>query len=150
MIMKRVYMALILCTVVLSACSPLSGGVIDQNRQKWQNSNITHYRFDLSVSCLCSFIQHMPLSIEVENRNLISMSYRDGTPLTDYEKGTFGQYDTIDALFIFTKDSIAKADEIHVQYDPKYGYPSNVQIDFIKNAVDDEMMLTVDNFEALP
>jgi hypothetical protein len=37
-----------------------------------------------------------------------------------------------------------------VEYDPTYGFPTNVQIDFIKNAADDELSLFVPSFERLP
>jgi hypothetical protein len=36
-----------------------------------------------------------------------------------------------------------------VFYDPTYGFPSQVSIDYIKRAVDDELGLQVSNFEVL-
>jgi hypothetical protein len=148
--MKRICATLALFAVLLSACSLQANAELTRDLQKWQISNITHYRFDLSVACFCAFSQRMPLAIEVQNGKVTSMKYNDGTPVIDQEQKMFEQYGTIDALFNFTRESIAKADEIQVQYDPKYGYPSSVKIDFIKNAVDDELGLTIQSFEPLP
>jgi hypothetical protein len=50
------------------------------------------------------------------------------------------RYGTIDRLFSELKvDLDGKADEISVTYDPMDGYPSQVIIDFMKQAVDDEL-----------
>jgi hypothetical protein len=37
-----------------------------------------------------------------------------------------------------------------VSYDPAYGFPQTANIDVIKEAVDDELSLTVSSFETLP
>ena len=42
------------------------------------------------------------------------------------------------------------ADEVIVKYDQTYGFPTDVTIDFEKQATDDELYLTLSNFEKLP
>jgi len=37
-----------------------------------------------------------------------------------------------------------------VTYDSTYGYPVEINIDFIKNAIDDELYLSASEFEVLP
>jgi hypothetical protein len=37
-----------------------------------------------------------------------------------------------------------------VTYDATYGFPTEMSIDFIKEAADDELYFTVSGFEALP
>lgn len=147
--MKKLLVSAILFVILLSACSPPANLELTRNQEKWQMANISHYRFRLAVSCFCPFSQRMPLAIEVENGRVVSMVYSDGTPVPDNEREFFAQYETINALFGYTKDSIAKADEIQIQYDGAYGFPSGVQIDFIKNAIDDELSLYVQSFEPL-
>ncbi|MFM8424819.1 MAG: DUF6174 domain-containing protein [Chloroflexota bacterium] len=55
----------------------------------------------------------------------------------------------MDLLFAELKSEMAEAEELTVAYDPQYGFPSEVWIDRIKLAVDDEMSLQVTNFEVL-
>jgi hypothetical protein len=91
----------------------------------------------------------MPLTIEVQDGKAISMAYNDGSPVPEADRSIFAQYETIEDLFNFTQDAISRADEIHVTYDSTYGYPSIVQIDFVRNAADDELDLTVQSIEPL-
>src|SRR5262249_48797285 len=111
--------------------------------------NLSHYRFELTVSCFCAFTQRMPLTIEVQGGKVVSMTYNDGSPVPEADRQIFASYETIDGLFNFTQDAISKADQIKVEYDSTYGYPSDVQIDFVKNAADDELYLTVQSLEPI-
>ena len=148
--MKGLCVTVIIFSILISACTPLSITDLTHHEQNWKNNNISHYRFDLSVACFCAFSQLMPLSIEVVNGKILSMNYNNGDLVTGNEQIMFEEYKTIDALFNFTRASIATADEIHVKYDLKYGYPSNINIDFIKGAMDDELGITVQRFVPLP
>ena len=41
------------------------------------------------------------------------------------------------------------ADEVTVKYDATYGFPTEATIDVVKEAIDDELYLTISNFEEL-
>ncbi len=148
--MKKTLFLFFITALLFSACAPLQDSELSQNREKWRTANISHYRFELSVGCFCPFGQQMPLTIEVQNGQVVSMAYNDGSIVPENERKSFEQYETIDALFDYTASVIGKADEIKINYNPTYGFPSNVQIDFIKNALDDELWLSVQSFEPLP
>lgn len=148
--MKKTLLILTFFTIILSACSPLAGSELDRNRQKWIRAGIHHYRFEINVGCFCAFTQRMPLTIEVKDGLLLSMAYSDGKTVPQDERQPFANYQTIDSLFDFTASAISDADQIQIEYDPKYGYPASVQIDFIRNAADDELSLSIVSFEVLP
>jgi hypothetical protein len=148
--MKKI--TLLLLALILTACSAGTKSEYDTNLEKWQNANIDHYRFSLSVICFCPGTDKMPLDIEVQNDEVVSMTYADGTPVPadDVQLEFFSSYATIDRLFSELKTNLdGAADEVTVTYDPTYGYPAQVNIDMIKEAIDDELYLTVSNFEAL-
>jgi hypothetical protein len=145
---KLIYLTLF--TMLLSACLPPANPELGRNREKWRAASISHYRFSLFVGCFCPFTQRMPLTIEVREGRVVSMTYSDGAAVPDADRPMYAQYETIDALFSFVRDAISRADEIHIAYDPDHGFPSSVQIDFIKNAMDDELALNVQSFETLP
>ena len=94
----------------------------------------------------------MPLVVEVLNGNVVSMIGADGVVIaeTDPSYGTFTQYATIDHLFSELEADLNDADEITVTYDPTYGFPTDINIDFIKEAMDDELYLSASGFEPLP
>ncbi len=148
--MKNIIIFLTLAALLLSSCSILPNRDFNSASLRWQNSNVSHYRYNLSVGCFCGFTDRMPLTIEVSNGAAQSMVFSDGTPVPQEQRQYFDRYSTIDSLFSFTGESLHKADEVKVAYDPTYGFPSNVQIDFYKNAVDDELALSVTDFQPLP
>ena len=148
--MKRTLLVPALVAIVLAACSPFARPELSRARERWQAAHVNHYRYKLNVGCFCGFTEKMPLTIEVKEGQLVSMSYQDGSPVSAQDAPMFAQYETIDALFDFTEESMARADEMKAEYDATYGFPSEVQIDFIKNAADDELTLSVSDFEPLP
>lgn len=157
--MKKFF--LITLVLVLAACSaaptePATPPTVPPlaERQTWEEAGISHYRFELTLSCFCAFRDQMPLTIEVKDGKVVSMTGVDGEAIAsdDINYEFFLQYATIDALF--TKIETAKADpeagEVTVTYDPTLGYPVDAAIDYIELAADDEMYFTISGFEALP
>lgn len=146
---------LILVALVLAACSVAAGATgdrseIEQNKEKWQNANISHYRYDLTLSCFCAFNEDMPLLIEVQDGQVVSMEFQSGKEIDSSLLELFNKYTTIDRMFAeLEADLNGAADKVTVEYDATYGFPTKADIDFIEEAIDDELYLTVANFEAL-
>jgi hypothetical protein len=143
---------LILLVFILTACSFGARSELDRNRQTWQDSGITHYRFALFVGCFCPFRDEMPITIEVQNGEVISMNTVDGTLIaaTDQNYETFSHYATIDRIFSTLEAGLkGDADEVTVTYDPTHGFPIKIHFDYIKAALDDELSLTIADFEVL-
>ena len=42
------------------------------------------------------------------------------------------------------------ADKVIVEFDPAYGFPTKAAIDFLEEVIDEELSLTITNFEELP
>lgn len=150
--MKKI--ALLLFIVVLVACSGLGqGDELSQNRQKWQDANITHYRFQLTVGCFCPFGDQNPFTVEVQNGEIISMVNTNGENISDADPMNefIIKYATIDRLFSeLDSDSVRDADKLTVTFDSVYGFPTEINIDFIERAMDDELYLSASAFEPLP
>jgi hypothetical protein len=94
----------------------------------------------------------MPLTIEVQDGEVVSMTYVDGTPVAaeDPQFEFYSGFSTMDRIFSELKaDLDGAADEVTVKYDSVYGFPADVTIDRIKEAIDDELYLTVSDFEVM-
>lgn len=145
---------LILLTLIVfvTACSFGTSTELEKNRQTWQDSGITHYRFSLNIGCFCAFRDQMPITVEVQNGEVISMTYPDGSLVagTDPNYETFSRHATIDRIFSELEAGLAGgADEVTVTYDPIHGFPNDIYFDYIKAAADDELSITASNFEVL-
>ena len=135
--------------IVFSACS--NGSAFQQNQKKWDGQNINHYRFTVAVSCFCPFAG-VNVTYEVLNGQVLNESVQstfgdqiDTAQVSDF----YRSYNTIEKVFDYVDGAIKEADETTIEYDPTYGFPSTVSVDWIKQAVDDEMYLTLSNFEEL-
>jgi hypothetical protein len=147
---------LIFMTLVLAACTAVGSAMgnqseIEQNKEKWENANISHYRYHLSITCFCIFSQEMPLIIEVQDGEVLSMEYQSGNEIDATSRELFEKYATIDRFFAELEAGLnGAADEVTAKYDETYGFPTEVTIDFVKEATDDELYLNLSNFEELP
>ena len=146
---KLILLALI---VILTACSFGAPTELEKNRQAWQDSGITHYRYSLNIGCFCAFRNQMPIAVEVQNGEIVSMTYPDGTLVakTDPNYETFSKHATIDRIFSDLEAGLdGGAEQVTVTYDSAKGFPNNMYFDYIKAAADDELSITVSNFETL-
>ncbi len=136
--------------IVLSACG--SGTAFQQNLDKWEGQNINHYRFTLVVGCFCPFAG-AEVTYEVLNGQVVTESIKpavDRPDEPDRISEFYQPYNTIEKVFGYVGKTLNEADETTIAYDPTYGFPTTVSVDWIKQAMDDEMYLTLSNFEPLP
>ena len=148
--MKKI--TLLLLALILAACSA-GGSELSRNQSKWQDANVTHYRFQLSVGCFCLFRSQMPLTVEVKDGEVVSMIDVNGEafPMDDPMSELVMKHATIDRLFSeLGSDAVQEADNLTMSFDPTYGFPVEVAIDYIELAADDELYLSVSAFEPLP
>jgi uncharacterized protein DUF6174 len=152
---------LLVLTLVLSACTTLARAgepksEVEQARDKWQAADISHYQVNVDVSCFCAFRDEMPLIVEVKDGEVISLKSATGKELNSTNLQYYERYLTIDKLFseiekgFKSEGSEDAADKIEVQYDETYGFPTTINIDFVEQAIDDELYITVSDFQKLP
>ena len=148
--MKTKFIPLFFALVLmLSACG--GGSAFQQNQEKWEGQNIDHYQFTVAVSCFCPFA-NVEVTYEVQNGQVVSQSVQSSpdNPVDEAQVSDFYQsYNTIEKVFDYVGEAVRDADETTIEYDPTYGFPTDISIDWIKQAIDDEMYLTISNFEPL-
>jgi hypothetical protein len=148
--MKKII--LITLIFILAACSA-GGSELSRNQQKWQDANITHYRFELSIGCFCVFRDQMPLTVEVLDGQIVHMAAVDGTLVLDTDQNYefYAPHATIDLLFAEIDAAVKDgADSVTVTYDATYGFPTEIAIDQSQEIADEEMYYSISGFEALP
>lgn len=143
----------VLLAALLTGCAALVGQASSENgsaQEKWQDANISHYRYELGIGCFCIFSADMPLVIEVQDGKVVSMEYKNGKEIDAASLEIFQKYETIDKIFAELEKAQSEAERVEVTYDDKYGFPTQATIDQAQMAADDELYLTISNFQALP
>jgi hypothetical protein len=137
---------------VIAACTTGAPSEFERNAAKWEDAGVTHYSYSLFIGCFCPFAQDMPLIIEVKDGEMVSITRFDGTSIetTDPAYETYVSYATIDRIFLKLETALSgEAEDVVVAYDSVYGFPANIAIDYIKEAIDDELSLQISNFVVL-
>ena len=117
-------------------------------RARWAATNADNYVFEFRRSCFCAPDFVRPVRIEVLDGVVSSAVYVDTEePISPPPTSV----PTIDDLFDEIQDAVdGMAFSIVADYDADMGYPTSVSIDYIENAIDDEMAFTVSSFELTP
>jgi hypothetical protein len=144
---KTLSIVLLILTLTLSACGAKSE--LGKNREKWDSMGVAHYRFELTISCFCPFMDVMPVTVEVKDGQIVSLTDVNGQPLSEEFRASFEKAATVEGLFAVAEENLSNADQVDVTYDAKYGFPASIVVDRIKMAVDDEIAYYVGAFKVL-
>lgn len=118
-----------------------------QARAQWASESPATYSFVFRRSCFCGTEFVRAVRIVVADGTVVSAVFADdGSPI----QTPLAEVPTIPDLFDEIEAAIAsRADRMDVAYDEAYGYPVDVSIDFIEQAIDDEMFFQVSEFDVL-
>ncbi len=129
--------------------SPAVAADIAPNYQRWNEAGIRDYRFSLMVGCYCPMAAIMPITVEVRDGTVVTLTDANGVEvaLDDAGAGFFMKYTTIDGIYAeLTSARFGEADKLTITFDPTYPVPATVSADFIEMAVDDELYLGISGF----
>lgn len=144
---KTLLIVLLILALTLSACGAKSE--LGKNREKWDSMGVAHYRFELTISCFCPFMDVMPVTVEVKGGQIVSLTDVNGQPLSEEFRASFEKAATVEGLFAVAEENLSNADQVDITYDAKYGFPTSIVVDRIKMAVDDEIAYYVGAFKVL-
>jgi hypothetical protein len=116
-------------------------------RAVWQAQGIDHYRYTLQVSCFCLTDMTRPVTIEVRDGQVVSLTYADDGTAANAE--LFASYSTAEGLFTIIEEAEAEgAVRLDVVYN-EAGFPISINIDISELMADEELYLTIAEFERL-
>ena len=109
---------------------------------RWQNRGPADYTYTLQRSCFCGGEATQAVRITVAGGVVTAVVREsDGQPVPPDQVNLFFRV-TIDSLFGIVAHALAAADAVAARYDPFWGYPTTVSIDYLRNAIDDETSYT--------
>ena len=120
---------------------------LTRSRGLWSRKGPRSYRYTLQLGCFCAPASTQPVVIVVRNGAPVSVTTLTGDALAP---GAFSSYDTIEELFTAiqrTLDGHGKV--VRAVYDPSLGFPASASLDPVPMAIDDELTISVRDFQAL-
>ena len=113
---------------------------------RWESRGTDSYEITVRRVCFCGFVE--PVRVKVVDGTIVSRTVvSTGDPVPTLEAS---QYPDIPGLFAIVEEAATQADKLHTEFDATYGFPTIISIDWIENAVDDEVGYVMEDFVALP
>ena len=133
-----------LLIAALFACSmPNHQFELDEGRERWTENAPSHYRYVQDEWAFADSVG--PVRIEVLDGEIVSAVVVETDEPAPDERAL-----TIDDLFDMVQDEIDEDPyDLDVVYDEDLGFPATVDVDPIKNAMDDEHGFSAEQFEIL-
>lgn len=138
---------LILLALASAGCGTLTGpSDIDRLADAvlhWDGAQKITYEMDLIRGCYCAYIDAgKVVTIRVDDGAIVDAKFKEtGEPLESEHRDTLP---TVASLFALIASAIEqKAHKLTVQYHTVHGAPMSIAIDYIKNAIDDELSFSI-------
>lgn len=117
-------------------------------RRRWEGARPASYAFTFERVCFCPVELVRPTIVTVRGGVVESLRYVDGGAPVDPRFA--GQFPTIDGLFDALEALLARDPAVfEARYDAGRGFPVRVDVDPIRDAVDDEVGYRVRDWRAL-
>ena len=108
----------------------------------WQRLGVDDYRYRLTVGCFCLGVDG-PVEVSGGEVTRVEGKRYDGESLTGFPDGD----PTVDEVFRQLSRALRHADQVEVTYDPRTGVPKTIEVDWMTNAIDDEISYRVTDLE---
>lgn len=118
---------------------------IEKARARWKLKAPARFSYNFRVVCYCP-----PESLRVEAMRDSVISVTNLVNITGLPAPSRGEqgYAIDSALLELERIALANPDELRMSFDPVYGFPDSVFIDWVKQGIDDEERRYIDGFQA--
>jgi hypothetical protein len=118
---------------------------------KWEQAGIGDYSMRVDRSCFCPYDPQDHVHVEIAGGQVVlAMGAAELSDDPEYavpiSEGDYSSWYTVPGLFALIESTRQDADRVTVSYDPEYGFPDHINVDYYLGAVDDELFLAVRDF----
>ena len=113
---------------------------------RWESRGVDSYELTVRRLCECGFVE--PVRVRVVNGTVVSRTVvRTGEPVP----AMYAEHiPDVPGLFAIVQEAALAADELDTRFDPAYGFPTEISIDWDEVAVDDEVVFLAEAFTPIP
>ena len=142
--MRRLTPLVALAALWTAACeSPVAPGDRDslaEAKARWRTNGAVAYQYELNRSCFCILAGRW-MNITVDPGGVLFAEFVD--PRAGVEAALLSYVPTVPDLFDLIEDALdRRAAYFSAEYDPVYGYPTRIEIDYSSAAADDELAIS--------
>lgn len=110
-------------------------------RAIWDSNHPASYRYTVERTCFC--VPLGPLTVTVDNGEVVSIVTEDGKHLKPTGPRLQGYPISIDQLFDYATEAETQSARSEIGYDPTLGYPARFDIDWDSTTPDDDVQIQV-------
>jgi hypothetical protein len=139
-------------TLATPGTMPVRDGLqsaFERNAELWDGRRPDAFEYVVERSCFCAPDYRQPYRVRESGSE---RSARYASPLApdarEY-RGSPPEPVWIEDLFSLVERAIAEADTVEVGYDPAWGFPTSISIDWSQQAADEEQRFSVRDFRVL-
>lgn len=120
--------------------APGDGDNLSTARALWRASGSESYSYAVNRSCFCVLGGRL-MTVTVRNGSVSSAEYFDSGSAVDAALLTY--VPTVADLFDLVQDALNRSPVyFSATYDPVYGYPTRIEVDYSADLADDELALS--------
>jgi len=133
--------ALLLLGLAVAGCegptAPGDRDLLSEARARWRAQNQDSYSVELSRSCFC-LLGGRSMRLTVKGGAVVAAEFTDsGSPV---DEALLTYIPTVPDLFDLIQDALdRRAASFWAEYDPSFGYPTRIEIDYSATTADDEV-----------
>ena len=153
--MKRTLLLLLIIPFISCSLFNNENDGYEQALEQWNETKSNDYEFTFNVGCFCPAYTPARIIVQADTVYKIlnpgtedSLMVQTGENTFQYAGDVYSEsYKTIDELFdVIINARKQNATKIDVKYNSTIGYPESISIDYIKDAIDDEVGYSVSNY----
>lgn len=119
---------------------------IEEARALWQSQGVKGYEVTIEQTCFCPPDLLQPMRVTVREGKVIDIEGLE-QPLNHPDILDERRL-TIEGLLDLVEQARGSADKLLVEYDPHYGFPASLEVDYSPFIADDEFSYRLTDFQA--
>lgn len=119
---------------------------IEEARALWQSHSVKGYEVTIEQTCFCPPDLLQPMRVTVREGKVIDIEGLE-QPLNHPDILDERRL-TIEGLLDLIEQARGSADKLVVEYDPHYGFPASLEVDYSPFIADDEFSYRLTDFQA--
>lgn len=120
-------------------------------RSAWRAAKLVDYEYGYRKYCACHPDTPPETIVTVRGGEIVGVRHRpvDATNEVPAKAGSLGYYWTIDELFDLIDSAQRRGAQVRASFDSQRGFPTEIHIDYDKNAIGDELDVVLTTVTAL-